>query len=170
MFDLDHLDKVTSIISHFAIIIAMIGLAVQLRQNKFLNKLARKDRFVASTARYNKILEILLSNESLHHINMGIHRRRIHEISGDEALIVGKELALCSMIFQVMEDVWTTHDLETDKDNDAYSGWKETFKDWMSTPEIAAHWPVLKHQYGRRFVLDIERSYLGPADSDGMGV
>ena len=165
MFDLKEINAVTGIISHFAIVVAMISLAMQLRQNKFLNKLAYKDRFVASTARLNKILELLLSNESLNHINIGIYKRRLPAVPEDEAIIRGKELALCAMIFQLMEDVWTTHDLETDKDSAAYAGWKETFKDWMETPEIAAYWPILKHQYGTRFVADTEGKYFHKANA-----
>ncbi len=166
MFDLYNLDKVTGIVSDLTIIVAMISLIFQLRQNRIQNKLAYKDRFVTCTSRYIKIQEILLSTECLNHINVGIYKNRVATISEGEAISLGKELALCAMIFQLMEDVWTTHDLETDKDSDSYSGWKELFKDWMNTPEIAAHWPVLKHHFGRRFVADIEQKYIKRVNSN----
>ncbi len=156
---IDEFDKITSIISHFTIIVAMGSLVLQFVQNKRSNRFAYKDRFIACTAKYMKIQEILLSNDKLDHLNISVFESKIPREQGMKSRVFAKELAISGMIFQLMEDVWLTHDLDRHAHDDLYSGWNHLFKDWMNTPEIVEKWTILKFHFSRKFIDYIERRY-----------
>jgi hypothetical protein len=157
---LDQLVKITGIISNCSIILAMATLVLQLIQNRALNKLTFKQQFIACTERYENIQQILLANDSLNRLNAGFYKDRLPDLPEAQSAIRGKELAMCAMMFQLMEDVWLTHDMGSGKNSDVLSGWYTLFRDWMSNETIAGNWPVFRNYFGKGFVADIERNYL----------
>jgi hypothetical protein len=158
--DINQIDKITSIVSHFTIIVAMLGLVIQVKQNWVSNKIAANDRFTACTAKYIKIQEILLSNADLDSLNTKIYGNRLQNTQDCKKNILGKETAVAGMMFQLMEDVWLTHDFDKDYDNDLYSGWHNLFKDWMCTEEIAEKWIVLKAHFSKGFIEHVDHMYV----------
>jgi hypothetical protein len=182
-------------LSDLAIVVAVISLLLQRRQFKKTNKLALKDRFIGSTARYVKIQETLLSNSTLSSLNVDIcltrvnrtidsekhdssetfkkfkeHKDNLKSLTDHEKMTMGKELALCAIMFQLMEDVWTMHDLnknswfltqkEEETEAEIFAGWDALFCDWMQTSPITENWEFLKHQYTKKFVEAFEKRYL----------
>lgn len=157
--DLEQFEQITSIISHFTIITAMIGLIVQVKQNQTSNTLATKDRFLSCTARYIKIQELLLSNDKLEHINPSIFEAKIQKQTPENKISYGRELALAGMMFQLMEDVWLMHDLDKNKNSDIYSGWNQLFDDWMSTKEVVGKWQIIKSHFSKGFINYVENKF-----------
>ena len=159
MISIDQLEKLTSIVSHFTIIFAMIGLIVQVRQNWFSNKLAQKDRFVSNTSKYYKIQELLLSTSKLSKLNINIYKKELAD-NTNLSETFNEELALCGMMFQLMEDVWLMHDFKTKNNSKLYSGWNNLFQDWINTDEIFEKWTILKHHFSHDFIDFVEKGYV----------
>ena len=166
--DLNRFDQITSIISHFTIIIAMMSLIFQYLQSRVSNRIASKDRFIACTAKYIKIQEILLSNKDLAPLNAAIYRERLDKTKLSPESALGPEIALAGMMFQLMEDVWLMHDLDINKHDSLYSGWHHLFQDWMSTHAIASKWDVLKLHFGSKFIYYIETNYVKRTEAKGI--
>ena len=158
--NIETLDKVTSIISHFTIIFAMTSLMVQIKQNWLLNRIMSKDRFIACTAKYIKIQELLLLNDNFTYLNFNIYKNRHGIMNNDSnAHSIAKDLALAGMMFQLMEDVWLMHDLDKNRSKELYSGWENLFEDWMNVKEIAEKWPILRFHFSKNFIQYIEGRY-----------
>ena len=162
MQELEQIDKITSIISHFAIIITALALVIQIKQNRLTNAIIFKDRFIASTARYVKIQELLLTKNELANLNAAIYKGKLSSVAKNQEANFIMELPVCAIMFQTMEDVWLMHDLKDGggKHRDLFSGWEGLFKDWMATDEVKEKWRILNHHFGREFVAYVETNYL----------
>jgi hypothetical protein len=158
--NLEIFEQYSSIASNFTVIVAMIGILVNVKQNFTSNKLATKDRFLSCTARYIKIQELLLSNEKLEHINLSIFGTNIPKETPENNNSFGRELALAGMMFQLMEDVWLMHDLDKNKNSDLYSGWNNLFNDWMKTNEIIEKWKIIRSHFSIGFINYVETKFV----------
>jgi hypothetical protein len=187
MINLTEIGEITKIIANLGIFVALVGLFLQRHQFKKMNKLAEKDRFIGSTARYVKIQETLLSKDELSSLNVDIcltHLNRenncsdngtavntkdknketalrLKQLSPNDKTALGKQLALCAIMFQLMEDVWMMHGVNDKKDEKNFAGWNALFCDWMQTPEILKNWELLKHHFSEGFVTAVETNYIG---------
>jgi len=164
------IDKITSIISHFAIIVTTIALITQIKQNRRTNKIIFKDRFTASTARYVKIQELLLTKPELSQLNAAIYKGKLPTVAQNKEADTIRELPMCAIMFQTMEDVWLMHDLKDDseKHSDLFSGWEGLFRDWMTTGEIVEKWKILKHHFSKEFIAYVETKYFKQTENSSV--
>lgn len=66
------------------------------------------------------------------------------------------EFHAVSYMIQVMEDVWAVLELDSNYDNQDYSGWINTFQKWGKSKKFVDIWNKLKQNYGLNFIQFVE--------------
>jgi hypothetical protein len=66
------------------------------------------------------------------------------------------EFHAVSYMIQVMEDVWAVLELDSNYDNQDYSGWINTFQKWGKSKKFLDIWNKLKQNYGLNFIQFVE--------------
>jgi hypothetical protein len=123
-----------------------------------------KHDFLSCTDRYARIQGVIINSKCLNALNLNIYKKKVvtEEIDNDTA---SKELALCGMMFQLMEDVWLMHDFpkikgKKYKDKKFFLGWTRLFKDWMEVDAVSENWGVLKHHFSDDFIAFVDGEFL----------
>lgn len=152
--NLESVRQITGIISQLAIFVAVLSLFFQFWQSRKAKELSFKNNFITCTARYTKIQELLLANEDLADLSDNIYKKTpLPDLRDLKS--VRKELALCGMMFQLMEDVWMIHDFDKhsnkDENKDTFTGWNKLFTDWMKAEAVWEKWDILSSHYCKRF-------------------
>jgi hypothetical protein len=138
--------KMPEIISTIAVAISVGALVFQWWQNRKASETAFKTNFLACTSRYTQIQELLLSNDELSGLSESIYAKI--NVPGDrDTRIFHKELALCGMMFQLIEDVCIMHGLDKNSNRKKLSGWDGLFRGWMRSKIIRDNWGELKNHY-----------------------
>ena len=70
------------------------------------------------------------------------------------------EFHAVSYMIQVMEDVWAVLELDSNYDNQDYSGWINTFQKWGKSKKFVDIWNKLKQNYGLNFIQFVELHIL----------
>ena len=190
--------EVTTVLANIAVIIGIGGLVAQWVFNWGTARHLRKEGIIACNSRYYHIQELLFQNRDLDTLSLEMKglppgfkngKEEYETLNSEqnngplevEDNTIGKELALCAMIFQLMEDVWITHDLEKvfseskpkwhhlrtrwfnrfKKANRIVqvSGWMGLFEDWMEVDRIWNRWDDLKRHFRNDFVAFVKRRF-----------
>lgn len=130
----------------------------EVRKHSAEKLMQEKHNFLSCTERYIKIQEMIINTDCLSDLNLSIYQPA-QDKPFDEK-VFSKELALCGMMFQLMEDVWLMHNLEENKGNKLYAGWCTLFAHWMKTKKIAQKWDLLKSHFSKGFVEYVEREFI----------
>ncbi len=158
--DIDTLIKVTTIAYNGTVVALSFGAAFTFMRARRERLIGEKHDFISCTERYLRIQECLMNSESLNKLNLSIYRVKASAHQGAAGGSFSKELALCGMMFQLMEDVWLIHDLEKNMDNELYAGWIHLFRDWMNAEPISQKWGLLKTHFSKGFIAFVEREFL----------
>lgn len=162
--DIDTLVKVTTIVYNATVVALSFGVVVAFIKDRRERALQTRHDFLSCTERYIRIQETIINTASLNDLNLGIYKNRTVIDRGIDVDTFSKELALCGMMFQLMEDVWLTHDLTKNKNQELYSGWNRLFKDWMETEAVSQKWSLLRHHFSKGFIAHVEREYASVAE------
>jgi hypothetical protein len=157
--DTDTLVKLTTIAYNGTVVFLSFSAAFAFLRARRERLIGERHDFLSCTERYLRIQELMVSTESLNNLNLSIYR--IETLAGQDATVdsFSKELAVCGMMFQLMEDVWFMHDLDRHKNDPLYSGWMHLFKDWMGAEPVSEKWRLLKTHFSEPFIAFTEREF-----------
>jgi hypothetical protein len=142
--------QIAQLVAVVAVITSIFVIWYQYRQDRKLN-------FLKCTERFIEIQKLFIDNPDLSKLNISKSNERLNDT---EKVTLSKEIALCSMMFQLMEDVWIMHKLGKHKTNKRYSGWNRYFKEWMSSDKVQNYWNELKVYYGDDFIDFVKEKYI----------
>lgn len=137
------------IVTDLAIILSIIGIIYQLRQYNINAELRKKHDFITLTARYTEIQKLFLSHQDLSVLHDEILKRnngnRDKKVNYEDLYreVSTKEISICSIMFQLMEDVYIVEELkvgEKNKNREELAGWERLFQDWISCDRVWAIW------------------------------
>lgn len=165
MFFTENFLRNSTVIYNLTIALMSLGVFVTWRKHKEEmrkrneEKLTQeKHNFLSCTERYIKIQEMIINTDCLSDLNLSIYQPAQDKPFDDK--VFSKELALCGMMFQLMEDVWLMHNLEENKGDKLYAGWCTLFTHWMKTKKIAQKWDLLKSHFSKGFIEYVEREFI----------
>jgi len=142
----------SSIVANLGLIMAMVGLMLHFREYNQTLRNREKAHFVDMTARFADIQRIFIENNNLEHLFAEIYRADKDQATRECSVTLSDaELAVCSIMFQLMEDVWTIHELTPDNCPDSYSGWMKLFAGWLRSNRVEVAWNRLNAIYGNGF-------------------
>ncbi len=143
--DTDTLLKLSTIVYNSTVALLSFGAVVAYIRARREKAIQEKHDFLSLTERYMRIQEAIINTEGLNDLNLSIYRNKItpdqvvvdgsfridDSFRTDDSLTIdgsfridgslgiddsfSKELALCGMMFQLMEDVYLTHELPNTK-------------------------------------------------------
>jgi hypothetical protein len=167
--DIEIAYKITSIAYNCTLVMLSFGAVVTYIKDKREKVSQHKHNFMTCTERYLRIQEMILSNDCLTHLNLSIYNTGRHVDKSDETL--SKELALCGMMFQLMEDVWLMHDFDKENINSGlYSGWYALFCNWMKTKAIVEKWDLLRSHFSENFNNYVDKTFIKPQVEGGSEI
>lgn len=142
------------------------------------NTLRMQANFLHCTQRFTELQSLLLTDPELAAFGVEISGSGASAdfmISGDSSTPVGflpkespsqgmkranREIAICSFMFQLMEDVWLTHQPEKQNRSVDFEGWYHIFHDWFQSWSVRRRWQELKMHYGIEFYRYVDRVYM----------
>lgn len=126
MFFTENFLRNSTVIYNLTIALMSLGVFITWRKHKEEmrkrneEKLTQeKHNFLSCTERYIKIQEMIINTDCLSDLNLSIYQPAQDKPFDDK--VFSKELALCGMMFQLMEDVWLMHNLEENKGDKLYA-------------------------------------------------
>lgn len=158
MFDIDPKWLTFSTFLYNSTVVMMsIGVVFTWIKHRTEKVTQHKHSFLSCTARYLKIQELLMTTKGLSELNLSIYL--LKQDQSIDTQVFSKELAVCGMMFQLMEDVWLMHNLERHQHDKLYAGWYALFTDWMQTEKIAEKWSLLKSHFSTDFVIYVDKEF-----------
>jgi hypothetical protein len=154
--DADYVRSI-QIVTNLAIIISIIGVIYQFRQYNINAEQRRKHDFISLTAKYTEIQKLFLSHQDLSVLQDEILKRNIGNLDKGVnyedmyGAASTKEISICSIMFQLMEDVYIVEELEVDEKREDLVGWNRLFRDWIFSNRVWAIWLKLSHHFGQGF-------------------
>lgn len=145
------------IVTSSAIIIGIVGLMYQIKQFKINAEQRKKHDFVLLTARYGEIQKLFLEEEGLSDLKDEILKRGRGKVDKEVNFedmyqaASGKEITICSIMFQLMEDVYILEGLDVDEEREHLAGWNRLFRDWIGSDRVWAIWLRLSGHFGNGF-------------------
>lgn len=146
-----------------ALFVSIVWNLVQYRRFLETRKIENCLHFVAMTERFHSIEKLFMQYKELSSLAREVYRKSGYPSETLETTDVTThspqdtlrkhelEFHVCALMIQLMEDVWSVHDLSKDYNNVKMSGWMTLFYDWYNSDIFKKYFEKLKYIYSEQF-------------------
>ncbi|OHB55263.1 MAG: hypothetical protein A2173_01315 [Planctomycetes bacterium RBG_13_44_8b] len=159
VFPESNFDRVISLTANLGIILAILTLIHRYSLYEQTLKNQEKLNFVSMTARFDDLQKLFVGNGKLEALFEEIYFKVGQEENQTNTKLSTDEFAVCTIMFQIMEDVATMHDLISGQCPKQYEGWLNLFEKWLKSYRVKKAWNMSSQYYGDNFRKHIN-SYL----------
>jgi hypothetical protein len=145
---------IIEITANIAVLIAFLGLIIDYVFRYEQRKARLAIDFVTITSRFVDLEKLFIEHEELSTLYCEIFNKRGYPKYVTPSKSIRQEqleFHVCAIMMQLMEDVWTVHDLSRRYKDAEMQGWIRLFNDWTQSNTFKHIWDKMQYVYGEHF-------------------